>query len=300
MKRFGIVFSVLLIAAGLLTNTSGVYASQSTSTFESCKQLWKKFPNGVAVRGSSDYPAAFADYAVRDGFLRPQVLSTKAFNAIRPAKRLRTQGATWPRWFYCGRPIPKVAPPTPANLSAEPSVASSVVLTFQEPAGVNPAPVYDIFVDGVLHSTYETRLPPRDGVITFRPVIFGLASSTQYAIYVVARNSVGSSAPTPTVTVVTSAAPKNTYTLEYSAGCASGNCSVLLRNASGGTDRIDPTGSRTWTFEISKRAYEIYSIMVFDNTYSSETSCQIKLDGRVVESASSTGGASAYCGYITK
>ena len=301
MKRTMSMVVAVLVGLGMLVAAPPAQSTQPTAKFKNCKQLWKKYPNGVAVRGSNANRSAFADYAVEDGFLRPKVLSYKKFNKIKPAKRFRTAGARFPQWLYCGRPRPAQVPPTPANFSAQPSTVSSAVnLVFQEPVGVYPPPVYDIYVNGALNSTYTTRVTPKDNVHTFTPLVFGLNYSTTYEMYVVARNEAGSSAPTPTVAVTTKAEPKRTYTLQYTAGCASGNCSVLLTNASGGTDRIDPTGGGTWTFEISKKSYEIYSIMVVDNTYSQATSCEMTLDGRRVEQASSSGGSSAYCGYITK
>ena len=301
MKRLLALAISVAVALGLLTVAPAAQSAQPAAKFKNCKQVWKKYPNGVAVRGFNGDRSFYADQAVEDGFLRPKVVSYKKFNKIGPRKRFRTEGTLFPHRLYCGRERPAQVPPTPANFSVQPASSPTMFnLVFQEPVGVYPPPEYDIYVNGELESTYTMRGAPKDNVYTFTPLVFGLDYSTTYNIYVVARNKAGSSPPTPTVAVTTSAAPKRTYTLQYTAGCASGDCSVLLTNASGGTDRIDPTGGGTWTFEISKKPYEIYSVMVVDNTYSNSTSCQMTLDGRVVESASSSGGSSAYCGYITE
>mgnify|MGYP000046339982 FL=1 len=306
MRRVSALATAIIVAIGLLAAAPTANSVQPAAKFKNCKQLLKKYPNGVARQASITNPGVWADSAERRGYLRPRVISERKFDRLKPTKRFRTK-KTDPRYlgdyFFCGQKKPRQVPPTPANLGvSSPRLVldDSFPLVFQEAAGVYPPPVYDVYINGELNKTVTFRPSPSSGVHTFYPTVTGLQPATSYQVYVIARNDVGSSPPTPTVTITTAPAPKTTYTLEYTAGCASGDCSALVTNATGGTDRIDPTGNRTWTFEIPKTSYKIYSILVSDNTYSNSTSCQIKVDGRVVESASSSGGSSAYCGYITR
>lgn len=317
----GFRFALLgaLVASSLPLASAEIAVAAPSAAFSTCREIWDVAPRGFVKSYS------WAMKAVREGFAKPYQIDTGALYILKPGdwKRvskpaLYTKGFSQPSALLCGRKVanpskptpspstPAVpAPPTPSSVSAIPFSASGdkIYVSFKIPFGTLPRPVFDIYVNERLAATHSGAGQADVADLSFTAVIDGLAPSTTYSVSVIARSPSGSSPPSAAVTVTTSgpsAPSKPTHTIEYTAGCGSGQCTVIFTNASGGDDRVSPTPGAAWTIEVPKTKSQLYSIIVFDDTFSSSTSCQIKLDGRVVTSKQSSGGANSFCSYSVR
>lgn len=95
-----------------------------------------------------------------------------------------------------GSPSDTQAPTIPANVTASNITISGMSLNWTASTDNVEVTAYDVYMNGVLYSTVSTN----------SIIISGLASNTNYSLYIVAKDAAGNSSPSSTVIAVTTLA----------------------------------------------------------------------------------------------
>ena len=165
-----------------------------------------------------------------------------------------------PQWVHDVWGSPDTTPPTaPTNLAASAPTSNSITLNWTAATDNVGVAAYDIYVNGVYHST----------VTGTSSVVSGLNSSTVYSFYVIAKVAAGNvSAPSNTATEATLAGP-------VTGTCASENFeNIPTSSTSYGTNTWTNTSTNiSWTATDSRTDQLINgrAIMVRNGTLTSST-----------------------------
>ena len=287
---------VLLVVASLFAAAPSASAIESGKKYSSCKQLNKKYKNGVAL---SKY---FAKRAVEKGYLRPKVNSKIYW---KNEERLEASGNTG---FLC----PRTPPPPALN---EPSAVANLVVTPGSPSYRGDSPdldvcfeppglgnergdaVYDIYLDGQLYregvpnylsgkSTPTCTGNYPSSVVTIRP----LAGGTTYTVGVRARNERGTG---PLIEATAATLPQEAFDrygqtlITYEVSGSGGNYSYTIETSSGGTSQ-GYTGNGTFYEDWFTKDKFVYVSLQNQNSSGSVT-CTIKRNGVVYKTTTSDG-----------
>lgn len=173
----------VVLAAALMVPVTGSATAAPMAKFNTCKQLHKKFPSGIAVSRSS------AKYAEDTGMQRPAV-RTRLF--YRVMGRLKQDVGV-----ICPVAAPVSIPETPIGFKASIAGEESVLLEWDEPYDRRPsAPTYEVRGPGVVETQFSGYAR-----------VEGLEPGTTYEFLLVAVNSAGESAPA-SLSVTTRARPQ--------------------------------------------------------------------------------------------
>ena len=293
MRRLALVLasSVLLSALGV---SAPATAAQPQRSFDSCKELKKQYPNGVARSSKA------AQLAYKDGKRRPPVRK----RIYKRNKELDKRGDG----YVCAstRPVsvPQPAAPVPqppqqvANLTVvgetptRQDQRANFNISWQVPAAADVTSYLVRLSDGSSKTVFPSEgVYTTPAVRTYTAQAFG-PFNTPVEISVVAINVVGQSIPA-IAQFTTPPEPKRTITVEISAGsgdCSGWNfCYVSITNDTGGQDIHDSMG--TWSYE-ARPGLSLYAYV--SASYPNPSTCTIKFDG-VVVSTQTSNGTNAWC-----
>lgn len=220
--------------------------------------------NGGAILGSTAYPG------IQNWELNV-LLAWNAMDPVSPAEISRNNASYAhqgnrnpyidnPQWANAVWGTPDSTPPTaPANLVASNPTSSSITLNWTASTDNIGVAGYDIYVNGVLHSS----------VTSTTAVISALNSSTTYSFYVIAKDAAGNqSAASNTATETTLAGP-------VTGSCASENFENIPASSSSYTVNTwtNPTTSINWTATDSRTDQTINNkaIMIRNGSLTSST-----------------------------
>ncbi|OWK73054.1 endonuclease I [Flavobacteriaceae bacterium JJC] len=143
---------------------------------------------------------------------------------------------TWPDTFSGGTSSDTEAPSVPVNLAVTGTTSSTISLAWNASTDNIAVTGYDIYVNGVYKSTVSTN----SGTVT------GLAASTTYSFYVVARDSAGNkSANSTAVDGTTDADQGNGGGTGTGTTCGTEDFEKIP--STGGTPPASSYGDRTWS-----------------------------------------------------
>lgn len=286
---------VLLVVASLFAGAPSASAIESGKKYSSCKQLNKKYKNGVAL---SKY---FAGRAVEKGYLRPKV-NSKIYWKNEP--RLETSGNTG---FLC----PRTPPPPALN---EPSAVESLQVVPMRVAGRTDSPGigvcfgppglgneredarYDIFLNGQLwqegveYRAYASSSGGYCSDIFPNIEVQPLAAGTTYTVGVRARNDRGVG---PILEASTTTPPQESFDrygqtlITYEVSGSGGNYSYTIETSSGGTSQ-GYTGNGAFYEDWFTKDKFVYVSLQNQNSSGSVT-CTIKRNGVVYKTTTSDG-----------
>jgi len=302
MKGIALAVALTLAApinaapSALASQETVVTAAAETKNYKSCKQLNKRYKNGIAM---SKY---FARRAVEEGYLRPKVKRSLFW---KNDSRLGVSGQIG---FLC----PRTPPPPKLN---EPSAVANLVVTPGEPRYRGDSPsldvcfqppglgnerkdaVYDVYLNGALweegvpnylsgNVTPVCTGPIRTKITTISP----LAAATTYTVGVRARNAkgVGPLLETSATTYPQQVFDRYGQTLiTYEVTGTAGEYSYTIENSSGGTQQ-GYTGNgvfyEDWFFD-DRFIY----LSVQNQTAGGTVTCTIKRNGEVYKQTTSSG-----------
>lgn len=288
----------LVLVASVLVSALGVSApataAQPQKSFDSCKELKKQYPKGVAQSSKA------ARLAFNDGKRRPPVRKS----VYNKNKELDKRGDG----YVCAstRPVsvPQPAAPVPqppqqvANLTVvgqtptRQDQRANFNISWQMPAAADVTSYLVRLSDGSSKTVLSNEgVYTTPAVRTYTAQAFG-PFNTPVEISVIAINAVGQSSPA-IAQFTTPPEPKRTITVEISAG--SGDCSgynfcyVSITNATGGTDVHYSMGS--WSYEANP-GLSVYAYV--SAGYQNSSTCTIRFDGAVVATQTSNG-SHAWC-----
>lgn len=302
VKRLAVVVSIFFTVSlgvappSMSAQEAGVSTFAPAKNYKSCKQLNRKFKNGIAM---SKY---FAKRAVEEGYLRPKV---KPRLYWKNDSRLERSGEIG---FLC----PRTPPPPKIN---EPSAVANLVVTPGEPTRFGDTPsidvcfqppglgnerkdaVYDLYLDGQL---WEEGIPNYlsgevtpfcDGPVrTKMATIEPLLADTTYTVGVRARNELGVG---PLLEASVTTLPQQAFDrygqtlITYEVTGTAGDYSFTIENSSGGVQQ-GYTGNGTfyedWFFD-DRFVY----MSVQNQTGAGSVTCTIKRNGQVYKQSTSNG-----------
>ncbi len=194
--------------------------------------------NSGNMLGNSTYPGL-------QNWQLQQLIAWHAADPVSPAEIARNNASYTfqgnrnpyidnPQWVNDVWGTPDTTPPTaPTNLAASAPTSSSITLNWTAATDNVAVVAYDIYVNGVYHST----------VTGTGAIITGLNAATLYSFYVIAKDASGNASPASNTTTETTLAGPVTGT------CASENFETMPAAASsyGTITWTNPATNITWT-----------------------------------------------------
>ena len=289
-KKIVAAVVVTVIASSMMSAPSVSATEPSKKYYDSCKQLQKKYKNGVAL---SKY---FAKRATEEGFYRPKVKARVYLNN----DYLERPGQTG---YVCPKspPPPKLNTPSAVeSLAVYPGQVSqygtpSLGVCFGPPGLGNERgdASYDVFLDGNLwkESVDAGNIPLQFCSGTAATIkIDQLAAGTTYTVGIRARNDVGVGPILETMGTTPAQIEFDRYgqtLISYEASGSSGSYSYTIETSSGGTSQ-GYTGNGVF-YEGWFRDGEFVYVSLQNQNRDGSVTCTIKGDGAVRKQTTSDG-----------
>ena len=265
--RRQIAIAVALIF-GLTAPWGMAQAAVPVKKYSTCKEVWKKYPTGIAVNKVD------ADRAVASGCLRPRVNVHDYWRVDKSIAYL----------IVCLVAKPDTVPSAP--LLGSPYVLGlTVSMTWTKPVDAGSKSVFDAYLNGVKVAEGLTTITEGGTISSYR--WDNLAAATTYTLGVTTRNPAGTS-PMATATATTVSQEEADHPgLVKVIYTGTGTVDLTMESSTGGTQQFSDVTNPTYTFWFRPGEFVYFSVQ--NQNPSGDVSCSITSNGRTVANNTSSG-----------